>query len=80
MGVDPYIRGVTPVAWGGRQAPLPRPWAGPSGRPRRGRQAPPVARGGGRQALFFQGPRCKFKEKKLHLRPVALWGATDGYF
>ena len=30
--------------------------------------------------LFFQGPRCKFEEKKLHLGPVALWGATGGIF
>ena len=35
---------------------------------------------GGRQAPFFQGPRCEFEEKKLHLGPVALWGATGGIF
>ena len=36
---------------------------------------------GGRQALFFcQGPRCEFEEKKLHLEPVVLWGATEGIF
>ena len=63
-------KGVTPVArGGGGQAPLPHPWAGPSGRPR-----------GDDRPLFFQGPRCKFEEKKLHLVPVALWGATGGIF
>ena len=30
--------------------------------------------------FFFQGPRCKFKEKKLHLGPVALWEGDRGYF
>ena len=37
---------------------------------------------GGRQAPFFslQGPLCEFEEKKLHFGPVALWGATGGYF
>ena len=31
-------------------------------------------------SLFFQGPRCEFEEEKLHFGPVALWGATGGYF
>ena len=30
--------------------------------------------------FVFQRPRCKFKEKKIHLGPVALWGATGGIF
>ena len=30
--------------------------------------------------FFVQGPRCEFEEKKLHFGPVALWGATGGYF
>ena len=68
---------------GGRQAPLPRPWAGaragPSGRPRRGRQAP-VARWGGDRAFFSSRDLIANLKKKLHLRPVALWGATGGYF
>ena len=42
----------------------------------------PLSPIGGRQApcFFGQGPRCKFEEKNLHLGPVALWGATGGYF
>ena len=40
---DPYIGEGTPVARGERQAPLPRLWAGPSGRPR----------GGDRPLAFF---------------------------
>ena len=28
--------------------------------------------------FFFQGPRCEFEEKKLHLGPVALWGGRPG--
>ena len=36
---------------------------------------------GGRQGLFFfQGPHCEFEEKKLHLRPVALWGGNRRVF
>ena len=37
---------------------------------------------GGRQGPFFflQGLRCKFKEKKLHFRPVALWEGDRGIF
>ena len=30
--------------------------------------------------FFCQGPRYEFEEKKLHLGPVALGGATGGYF
>ena len=30
--------------------------------------------------FFSQGSRCEFEEKKLHLAPVALWGATGGIF
>jgi hypothetical protein len=48
--------------------------------PEGGRQAPPVARWGATGPLFFQRPRCKFEEKKLHLGPVALWEATGGIF
>ena len=59
------------------------PVAPPTGdrpcRPMGGRQAP-VARLGGDRPFFFQGPHCEFEEKKLHLRPVALWGATGGIF
>ena len=40
----------------------------------------PVARWVGDMPLFCQGPHCEFEEKKLHLGPVALWGATGGYF
>ena len=50
-----------------------------AGRPPNGRQGP-VAPGVGDRPLFFQGPRCKFKEKKLHLEPVALWEGDRGYF
>ena len=50
---------------------------GPVAHPRGDRPLSPV---GGRQALFFQGPRCEFEEKKLHLGPVALWGATGVIF
>ena len=39
----------------------------------------PVARWGA-TGLFFQGPHCKFEKKKLHLRPVALWGGDRGVF
>ena len=48
-------------------------------RPRGGRQAP-VARWGATGPFFSQGPHCEFEEKKLHLRLVALWGATGGIF
>ena len=74
-------RQAPPVArgGGGRQAPLPRPWAGPSGRPRGG-DRPPCRPLGGDRAFFFQRPHCEFEEKKLHLRSVALWGATVGIF
>ena len=45
------------------------------GRLRGGRQ------GGDRPPLFFlQGLRCKFKEKNLHLSPVAPHRATGVYF
>mgnify|MGYP007078546172 CR=1 FL=1 len=47
-----------------------------------GREDPVARWGGGRQSplyFFCQGSRCKF-EKKLHLRPVVLWGATGGIF
>ena len=49
----------------------------------------PVARGvgdrplslvGGRQGLFFRDLIANFKKKKLHLRPVALWGRPGGIF
>ena len=59
----------------GRQALSPLGWATGPCRPL-----------GGRQAFFFfflffyQGPRCEFKEKKLHLKPVALWGGDRGVF
>ena len=36
--------------------------------------------GGVTWPFFSQGPHCEFEEKKLHLRPVALWGATGGIF
>ena len=48
-------------------------------RPRGGRQAP-VTRWEGDRAFFFQGPHCEFEEKKLHLRPVALWGGIFEIF
>ena len=71
MAASAYIGGGDPVAPPkGRQAPV-APGVGD-------RPCPPL---GGRQAPFFcQGPRCEFEEKKLHLGPVALWGATGGYF
>ena len=48
---------------------------------REGGDRPPCRPLGGRQApLFFQGPRCKFKEKKLHLGLVALWEGDRGVF
>ena len=62
---------------GGTLSP-PQRATGPC-RPRGGQQAP-VARWGGDRAFFSQGPHCEFEEKKLHLRPVAIWGATGGYF
>ena len=41
----------------------------------------PVAPGVGDRPLFFwQGPRCKFEEKKLHLSHVAPHRATGVYF
>ena len=36
----------------------------------------PVA--GATGPFFFQGPHCEFEQKKLHLRPVALWGGRPG--
>jgi len=79
MGVDPYIRGSTPVARGGATGPLPRPWAGPSGRSRGG-DRPPYRLLGGDRPPFFPGTSLQIWRKKLHLGPVALWGATGGYF
>ena len=53
-GVGAYIGGYPGRPWGGgRQAPLPRPWAGPSGRPRGGRQAPLSPVGGATGPPFF---------------------------
>ena len=74
-------RGNTPCRPGGRQAPLPRSWAGPIGRPRGGRQAPLSPVGGATGPLFFlQGFRWKFEEKKLHFGHVALWEGDQGIF
>ena len=65
---------------GGATGPPATRGLGPAaGRPWAGRQAP-VARWGGDRAFFFQGPHCEFEKKNLHLSPVALWGATGGYF
>src|SRR6185503_11600076 len=85
-----FYRGDTPVArggatgppcrprGGGRQAPLPRPWAGPSGgRPWAGRQAP-VARWGGDRAFFFQGPHYEFEQKKFTLKACRPMGGDRG--
>ena len=77
--MDPYIRGSTPVArGGGRQAPCRARGLGPA--VAQGGATGPCRLLGGDRPLFLQGPRCKFEEKKLHLGPVALWGATGGYF
>ena len=49
-----------------------------SGEKKKGSVAPPqtgdraMSPVGGRQALFSQGPRWEFEEKKLHLRPVSI--------
>ena len=65
-----FYRGDTLVAPGGGDSPPCRA---------RGLGPAAVARGLGDRAFFFQGPHCEFK-KNLHLRPVALWGATGGIF
>ena len=58
------------------------PVAPPTGdRPQGWATGPCRPLGGATGPLFFcQGPRCEFEEKKLHLGPVALWGATGEYF
>ena len=76
----PYIGGLTRSPVGGRQDP-------PVARRRGGRPpwrahwpvAPgvgdrglsPVGGGDRPPSFFFQGLRCKFEEKKIHLSPVA---------
>jgi len=83
--------GVGSLYKGGRQAPLPRPWAGPSGRPRGG-DSPPCRPLGGRPAPCRRVlARDLFENKKFYRKvPVAhclgdrclsppRW-ATGGYF
>ena len=75
-----FIGGIPRSPARGATGPLP-----PAGWAQR-----PVARGLGDRPLspvggatgffFFQGSHCEFEEKKIHLRPVALWGATGVYF
>ena len=75
-----FYRGDTPVARGGATGPPAARGLGPAaGRPWAGRQAL-VARWGGDGAFFFPGTSLRIWKKKLHLKPVALWGATGGYF
>ena len=84
-----YIGGLTRSPVGGATGPpcrpqegRPAPLAGPLAcRPWGGRQGP-VARWGGDRppSFFFQGLRCKFEEKKLHLSHVAPHRATGVYF
>ena len=45
MSVLKYFKNTPGRPLGGRQAPLPRPWAGPSGHPRGGGDRPPAAPG-----------------------------------
>ena len=68
-GVGSYIRGYPGRPRGGDRPPAaPVGWA----------QRSPVGWATG--PFFFQGPHCEFEQKKLHLRPVALWEATGGIF
>ena len=69
---QPFYRGGYPGRpRGGGQAPLPRPWAGPSGRPLGGRQTP---------LFFYSRDFVANLKKKLHLNPVAPHRATGVYF
>ena len=69
-GLELIYGGIPRSPEGGRQAPLPRPWAGPVGRPR-GATGPP---------FFSRDLVANLKKKNLHLGPVALWGGDRGYF
>ena len=68
----------------GRQAPV-APGVGDRPLPPVGWAQRPVARGqgrplGGRHGLFFPRDLIANLKKKIHLRPVALWGGDRGVF
>ena len=75
----PYIGGLTRSPVGGDRPPL-SPAGGATGPPGGPTGLSPVGGTTDPPLFFLQGLRCKFKEKKLYLSPVAPHRATGVYF
>ena len=74
-----YRGGVPRSPEGGRQAPLPRLWAGPIGRPRGG-DRPPVARWGAIGPLFFFRDFVANLKKKNYTLGLSLYRRATGVY
>ena len=65
---------------GGATGPPAAPVGWAHWSPEGGAAGPPVVRWGGDRPFFSRDLIANLNKKNLHLRPVALWGATGGIF